>query len=66
MREATARITGGTESVGYPWLGAIWTDKVHCAVGLISDYWVLTAAHCVIGGPDNRKSIMFKFNRVRI
>jgi len=43
------RIVGGEEAVphSYPWMAALFVDgKWFCGGTLISDEWVLTAAHC--------------------
>ncbi|XP_076042405.1 chymotrypsin BI-like [Oratosquilla oratoria] len=51
--EAAARIVGGTEATphSYPWQVALFIDSgFFCGGALISDEWVLTAAHCTDGG----------------
>jgi len=43
------RIVGGTEATphSYPWMAALFVDdQWFCGGSLISDEWVLTAAHC--------------------
>jgi len=49
LNEQANRITGGSPAVRgqCPWLVAIIIDNAwFCAGSLISDQWVLTAAHC--------------------
>ncbi|XP_076042129.1 brachyurin-like [Oratosquilla oratoria] len=51
--EAEARIVGGSQATphAYPWQVALFIDSsFFCGGALISDEWVLTAAHCTDGG----------------
>lgn len=49
-RSKDPRVVGGTASNpgAWPWLIALYRDGVfHCGGVILSDQWVLTAAHCV-------------------
>ena len=49
LNEQDHRITGGQDAVcgQFPWQAAIIIDnRFFCGGSLISDQWVLTAAHC--------------------
>ena len=45
------KIVGGHEAKPnqFPWLVALFANAWFCSASLISDEWVLTAAHCVDG-----------------
>uniref|UniRef100_A0A6A7FNN4 Transmembrane protease serine 9-like n=1 Tax=Hirondellea gigas TaxID=1518452 RepID=A0A6A7FNN4_9CRUS len=50
--ENPARIVGGNEAVphSYPWMAAIFIDDAwFCGGSIISEEWILTAAHCMDG-----------------
>lgn len=53
-----ARIVGGSEAIpgAYPWTGSIRIkpDEHHCGATIISDKYLLTAAHCVEYGEKSR------------
>jgi secreted trypsin-like serine protease len=45
------KIVGGEEAQPnqFPWLVALFANSWFCSASLISEEWVLTAAHCVDG-----------------
>merc|ERR1712107_205407 len=52
-----SRIVGGYEAVphSFPWMAALFVDEQwFCGGTLISDEWVLTAAHCANGASSMR------------
>lgn len=56
------RIVGGVEAevLHYPWLAVMmYSGRFYCGAALISDRYVLTAAHCLKG--FNYKLITVKF-----
>merc|ERR1719266_1587078 len=60
------RIVGGYEAVphSFPWMAALFVDEQwFCGGTLISDEWVLTAAHCANGASSMR--IMLGAHNVR-
>ncbi|XP_032091787.1 transmembrane protease serine 11C-like [Thamnophis elegans] len=43
----SSRITGGVSSVEWPWQASLQRNKIHrCGATLISNTWLLSAAHC--------------------
>jgi len=61
-----SRIVGGYEAVphSFPWMAALFVDEQwFCGGTLISDEWVLTAAHCANGASSMR--IMLGAHNVR-
>merc|ERR1719348_333261 len=63
---AGKRIVGGEEATphSYPWMAALFVDgKWFCGGTLISDEWVLTAAHCAHGAKEMR--VMLGAHNVR-
>jgi len=57
MPGPSERIVGGTEATphSYPWMAALFVDgKWFCGGTLISDEWVLTAAHCAKDASEMR------------
>jgi len=57
-RQSGGRIVGGqtTEVNEYPWMVMIYGNKKYpnsCGGSLISDQWILTAAHCVDGDDES-------------
>ena len=60
----TSRIVGGSESQAnqFPWMAYLqikfWSgDTATCGGTLISQDWVLTAAHCLYGGVEVRVTL---------
>ena len=54
------RIVGGTEATphSYPWMAALFVDdQWFCGGSLISDEWVLTAAHCAKDASEMKVSL---------
>jgi len=54
LAKRSTKIVGGieTEVNEYPWQAAlILNDQFQCGGSLISDQWVLSAAHCIMGNP---------------
>ena len=50
------KIVGGHEAKPnqFPWLVALFANAWFCSASLISDEWVLTAAHCEDEDPKKR------------
>jgi len=64
--EKEGRIVGGEEATphSYPWMAALFVDgKWFCGGTLISDEWVLTAAHCAKDASEMR--VMLGAHNVR-
>jgi len=57
------RIVNGAEAKAhsYPWMAAMMnrTGFYYCGGSVISDEWILTAAHCVAGDPNNPTENMY-------
>ncbi|HEX2919576.1 MAG TPA: trypsin-like serine protease [Bacteroidales bacterium] len=51
VRQQVTKITGGTDALisDYPWQVYIIAGSKACGGSIISDRWILTAAHCVYG-----------------